>query len=234
MLDETAVINNIFKTMKIQMKTAKFLLAPRNFKGNLGEMNLEEDTHNNPLTVKQGINKNEKYYNFVRRFAGVAKYVENQFSILKEKEIEEMEQRRVSPKKKKIPLLTLVLYGIKGVFFCLLFIFSLLSIIELKNPFKSYLIYNYLNYTIGYDYSDDVGTDIRKRVEKLFDQPNSADTSLKVVSLERLSIYQSNPKKCDKNYQKSISSTETCYKAYYESKDSFEGYKTAENILNKR
>ena len=72
------------------MKTAKFLLAPRNFKGNLGEMNLEEDTHNNPLTVKQGINKNEKYYNFVRRFAGVAKYVENQFSILKEKEIEEL------------------------------------------------------------------------------------------------------------------------------------------------
>ncbi len=233
-LDETAVINNIFKTMKIQMKTAKFLLAPRNFKGNLGEMNLEEDTHNNPLTVKQGINKNEKYYNFVRRFAGVAKYVENQFSILKEKEIEEMEQRIVSPKKKKIPLLTLVLYGIKGVFFCLLFIFSLLSIIELKNPFKSYLIYNYLNYTIGHDYSEDVGTDIIDRVEQFLYQPNSADTSLKVVSLARLSIYQSNPKKCDKNYQKSISSTETCYKAYYESKDSFEGYKTAENILNKR
>ena len=194
-------------------------------------MNLEEDSNNNPLTVKQGINKNEKYYNFVRRFAGVSKYVQNQFSILKEKDIEEMEQRRVSTKKQKIPLLSLILYGIKGVFFCLLFIFSFVSFIELKNPFKDYVIYSKLQYSIGYQESAEIQTDIRNRVYRFLYNPESTNTATKVVSSARLSIYQSNTKKCNKDYQKF--NADECYKAYYESNDNFEGYITADNIIKK-
>ena len=56
-----------------------------------------EDEGSNAINVGQVINQNVKYYDFIKRFAGVAKFIQSKFAVLKEEELDQEKE----PEKKK-------------------------------------------------------------------------------------------------------------------------------------
>ena len=93
-LSEGDVINNLFKANKSLVKSAKFLLAPKNYKITLNDIDIEDQ--GSQLVVSQIINKNEKFDEFISNLSGGAKYIVHKFSILKE----EVEQKKILIRKK--------------------------------------------------------------------------------------------------------------------------------------
>ena len=70
-LTEGDFINHLFKANKTMVKSAKFLLAPKNYKTNLNDINVEDQGKN--LIINQIINKNDKFDEFIQYFTGLTK-----------------------------------------------------------------------------------------------------------------------------------------------------------------
>ena len=94
-LSEGDVINNLFKWNKSLVKSTKLLLAPKNYKISLNDIDIKDQ--GSQLVVSQISNKNEKFDEFIANFTGVAKYIEHKFFFLKE----EVEQKKNTYQKKK-------------------------------------------------------------------------------------------------------------------------------------
>ena len=228
-LDENETINALFKSNKSQMKSAKFLLAPRGYKINMSELEVE-DEGSSAINVGQVINRNVKYYDFVKRFAGVAKFIQSKFAVLKEEELDQ--EKEPEKKKKKISLFSFILYIINTVFFCLFLIFSIFTVCKIKNPFLNYFDITILKNFFG-DSSclngEDVIYDVEYKLENFIMNKNE---NFKLLSMARFSFYQAKEKKCNEDYVKKMKEDNICYETFYKKEDATSVYEN-KYIVNK-
>ena len=229
-LDENDTINALFKSNKSQMKSAKFLLAPRGCKINMSELEVE-DEGSNAINVGQVINQNVKYYDFIKRFAGVAKFIQSKFAVLKEEELDQ--EKEPQKKKNKISLFSFILYIINTVFFFLFLIFSIFTVCKIKNPFMLYFDITILKSLLSgssYLTGNDVIIDVLSKLDPFIMNKNE---NYKLLSMTRFSFYQAKEKQCDEDYVKKMNPEEKiCYETFYKKEDAASVYDN-EYIVNK-
>ena len=104
------------------------------------------------------------------------------------------------------------------------FIFSFLSICELKDPNQNYIEYTILKAILENNNEgnsdkkkEGIENDIVKRLEPLLYDGNFTK-NFKLVSMTRFSFYKANIKKCNDDYN-TFNNQSKCYKAYYKNSD---------------
>lgn len=218
-LNEGDVINGLFKANKPLVKSAKFILAPKLYKTNFNDIQVEDQ--GKTLIVNQVINKNEKFDEFIQHFTGISKYIELKYFALKEEEL----SKKISIKKKKelFTWLTLLHYIITALFFILFFIFSFVALIKIKNPFRNFVDYIVLKSLFMEKEGKEIKEDIKLRLNTILYEGNFTQ-HFKLASMARFSFYKSNTKECIQEYSDFTSQSIKCYKTYYKRQEGTNGY----------
>ena len=198
---------------KAQAKTARFYLLPKSYNENLNEIGQEQQQGDrNKVPVNQDTNVNEKYYEFIRHFSGVSKYIDKKYTQLKQEESEK--EKNETFERKQISIFSIIVSGVNALLFLLFFIFSLISIIFIKNPKRNYMEYSLLG---GDEETVQDAEFISYLNDKLEYFTKDSQTKLMLVSKARISIYYRNEDNCNPQYSQELKSEKpTCYDAIFE------------------
>lgn len=131
---------------------------------------------------------------------------------------EELSQKtNIHRKKSPFTWLTLMYYLETGLMFILFFIFSILAIIEIKNPYQNFIDYAMIRemFSLSFEESDglDIKNDILARIDTILYEGDYS-SYFKQASMTRFSFYQANNKTCNKEYT-DFSGETKCYNPYY-------------------
>lgn len=212
LLSQGTVINQLFMEKKAQAKTARFYLLPKNYSDNLNEIGQEQQQGDrNKVNVNQDTNVNEKYYEFIRHFSGVSKYIDKKYTQLKQEESEK--EKYEMYERKQTSIFSIVVWGVNALLFLLFFIFSLISIIFIKNPKK-----NFMEYSLLQNSEDNISQEYISEYiqEKLNYFKKDSTAKLMLASKARLSIYYRNVDHCNSQYSKVLTNTVKCYDTIFE------------------
>ena len=210
LLSQGIVINQLFMEKKAQAKTARFYLLPKSYSDNLSEIGQEQQQGDrNKVNVNQDTNVNEKYYEFIRHFSGVSKYIDKKYTQLKQEESEK--EKYEMYERKQTSIFSIVVWGVNALLFLLFFIFSLISIIFIKNPKKNFMEYSLLHHDEGIISQSECSLYIPEKLNYF----TKKSTKLMLASKARLSFYYRNIDHCNSQYSKVTNEAE-CYDVIFE------------------
>ena len=241
-LNEDIIISNFLKNQK-ELKNARFVLYP-NVNKNPYEIikELEASGHVNNTLPNSLTNNFEK---FTRKIVGISKYIQLRYQELKNEE--ENNKTFFEEDKKMLFLKKLKNFGILGLYiilYILLFIFSILALYSMKDPFKNYhqvielrnrFENNLKNIDINSSFIQS-SVKIRNSILSIFndfyfDFNNERFNKIPfvVISKARISFFESTKKDCEKGYikfYKNLYGNEpTCYNIYYKyDNNQYKGY----------
>ena len=232
-------ILNILKQKK-ELKNARFILCLNDVKNPLESFKRIEENDNENIIVNSSSDNFDK---FTQNIVGMTSYIKKRYEELKQEE-EESNKLIFEEEEKIIFLKKLRRYGILGInfiLFFLFFIFSILSLCSMKNPNQTYHevdelkkrfnnhFKNLLNKTFIQN-SDDIRNSILAIFKDFYyNDDRFIQLPLVVISKARISFYESNQQKCQKEYEKfylrNYNSNPECYKLYYKyDEDNYKGY----------
>ena len=233
-------ILNILKQKK-ELKNARFILCLNDVKNPLESFKRIEENDNENIIVNSSSDNFDK---FTQNIVGMTSYIKKRYEELKQEE-EESNKLIFEEEEKIIFLKKLRRYGILGInfiLFFLFFIFSILSLCSMKNPNQTYHEVDELKKRFNNHFKNSLlnktfiqnSDDIRNSILAIFkdfyyNDDRFIQLPLVVISKARISFYESNQQKCQKEYEKfylrNYNSNPECYKLYYKyDEDNYKGY----------
>ena len=205
-INENELLINIFKNLKNNLKSMKFLLYPKNEKISFDEI-FEEENNNNNANPNNNNNKidsnnNNNFIKFLKCIAGTRNYVEETYNKIKE---ENNKEKEILSNENKINLKFIITKSLFLILFFLFFLFSILNLCDMKNSQKTFelreTILNGINYfykNIYFNSDKELINEILNSFKYILFHIEEDSPTFKLVNNVRFSFYENNKIECNK------------------------------------
>ena len=212
-VNENELLINIFKNMKNNLKSIKFLLYPKNEKISFDEIFEDENNNNNSnnntnLNNNNNNNSNDNNNNFIKFLkciAGTRKFIEEKYNKIKE---EKNKEKEILSDENKINLKFIITKSLFLILYFLFFLFSILNLCDMKNSKKTFeqreTILNGINYfnnfnnKIYFNSDKNLINEILISFKYILFHIENDSPTFKLVNNVRFSFYENNKIECNK------------------------------------